>query len=63
MSSASTTCSACSARADVDDEPVFVELGALELDVDHVSRAVEVLRGTEDLSFEAVRDHEVIAHA
>jgi hypothetical protein len=48
-------------RADVDDEPVVIELHALELDIDDVSRAVQVLRGTEDLSFETVRDHEVIA--
>jgi hypothetical protein len=49
-------------RADVDDEPILVELHALELDIDDVRRAVQVPRGTEDLSFEAVRDHEVIAH-
>src|SRR5689334_24745463 len=46
---------------DVDDEAVVVELDALELHVDDVGRAVQVLRGSEHLSLEAVSDHEVIA--
>src|SRR5882672_1796092 len=45
--------------ADVDYDAVLVELAAPEIDVDDVSRPVQVLSGTECLPPEAVRDHEV----
>src|SRR5688572_1432398 len=52
----------CAAREpDVDDDAVGVELAAAKLDVYDVSRAVQVLRGTEHLALETVRDHEMVA--
>src|SRR5690606_14136038 len=48
--------------ADVDHEVVLVERGPSELDVDDVRRAVQPLRGAEDLALEAVSDHQMIAY-
>src|SRR6185369_3474243 len=49
--------------ADVHDDAVRVQLAAPELHVHHVGGAVKPLRGTEDLSPEAVRDHEMVSNA
>ena len=48
-------------QADVDDDVVVVQLGAAEGGVHEERRSVQALRGSEDLSAEAVGDHEVIA--
>ena len=49
-------------QPDVDDDPVGVEVGALELDVHEKRRAVQLLRGAEYLAAEAVGDHHVVTN-
>ena len=61
FSSASTARSTLGGQPDVDHDAVGIELGAAQLDVDHVGRAVQALRRAEDLAAEAVGDHEVVA--
>jgi hypothetical protein len=48
--------------ADVDEDPVCVELRAGERRVHDVRRTVQALRRAEHLAAQAVRDHDVVPH-
>ena len=50
-------------EADIHDEAVAIEIRAPELDIDHISGAVQLLGGAEHLASKAVSDHDVFTNA